>query len=56
MDKDKLKVIIQNIETLLECLKLEINSDYNTHKSPKYEEVASYINDYDEIFYDGDDE
>jgi thymidylate synthase ThyX len=36
-------------------LKSEIYSDVDSYKL-SYEEVAPYINDYDEVFYDGDDE
>ena len=51
MDKEKLKLIIRNLESLLDCLKSEIYSDPDSYK-PQYEEVAPYIADYDEVFYD----
>ena len=55
MDKEKLKLIIKNLESLVECLKSEVYSDVDSYKA-SYEEVAPYINDYDEVFYDGDDD
>ena len=54
MDKEKLKLIVRNLESLVECLKSEVYSDVDSYKL-KYEEVAPYITDYDEVFYDGDD-
>ena len=57
MDKEKLKLIVQNLESLVECLKSEIYSDIDAYKNPKqYENIAPYITDYDEVFYDGDDD
>ena len=55
MDREKLKLIVRNLESLVECLKSEIYSDVDSYKT-SYEEVAPYINDYDEVFYDGDDD
>ena len=53
MDKEKLKLIIRNLESLVDCLKSEVYSDVESYKSePQYEEIAPYINDYDEVFYD----
>ena len=53
MDKEKLKLIVRNLESLVECLKSEIYSDIDSYKT-SYEEVAPYISDYDEIFEDSD--
>ena len=55
MDKEKLKLIVRNLESLVGCLKSEIYSDVDAYK-PSYEEVAPYLTDYDEVFYDGDDD
>ena len=52
MDKEKLKLIVRNLESLVECLKSEIYSDTSSYQ---YEEIAAHINDYDEVFYDDDD-
>jgi len=55
MDKDKLKLIVRNLESLVECLKSEIYSDKEAYKT-SYEQVEPYLNDYDEVFYDGDED
>ena len=55
MDREKLKLIVQNLESLVECLKSEIYSDVDAYRQePQYEEVAHYLTDYDEVFYDDD--
>jgi hypothetical protein len=55
MDREKLKLIIKNLESLVECLKSEVYSDLDTYKQePRYEEIAPFIEDYDEVFYDDD--
>ena len=51
MDKEKLKLIVRNLESLVECLKSEVYSDVTSYK---YEEIAPDITDYDEIFEDDD--
>jgi hypothetical protein len=51
MDKEKVKLIIRNLESLVECLKSEVYSDVDSYK---YEEIAPYITDYDEIYEDND--
>ncbi len=58
MDKERLKLIVKNLESLVECLKSEVYSDVEAYKpDPKqYEEIARYISDYDEVFYDNDDD
>ena len=53
MDKEKLKLIIRNLESLVECLKSEVYSDVDSYKQElQCEEGAPYIDDYDEVFYD----
>lgn len=54
MDKEKLKIIIQNIESLVEVLKSEVYSDVDMYK-PDYNQ-DNRLTDYDEVFYDGDDD
>ncbi len=55
MDQEKLKLIVRNLESLVECLKAEINSTEEEITKPlDYEEILPYINDYDEVFYDDD--
>jgi len=53
MDKERLKLIVRNLELLVDNLKSEVYSDVNAYK-PNYEEIAPYIGDYDEIFEDDD--
>ena len=55
MDKEKLKLIVHNLELLVDSLKSEIYSDVDAYRA-NYEEIVSHINDYDEVFYDGDDD
>jgi len=53
MDKEKIKLIIRNLESLVECLKSEVYSDVDSYKPDhQYEDIAPYIDDYDEVFYD----
>jgi hypothetical protein len=49
MDKEKLKLIVRNLELLVDSLKAEIYSDVSAYKTPK-----RTITDYDEIFEDDD--
>ena len=55
MDREKLKLIVRNLESLVEYLKSEIYSDVDAYKARR-EETGPYIADYDEVFYDGDDD
>ena len=50
MDKEKLKLIVRNLELLVDSLKVEIYSD--TQSYLKYQD--STVHDYDEIFEDDD--
>ena len=57
MDKEKLKLIVKNLESLVECLKSEVYSDIDiyTTKQENFDDPASnYILDYDEVFEDDD--
>ena len=57
MNQEKLKLIIKNLESLVDCLKSEVYSDEDTHVPQyQYEEIAPYIDDYDEVFYDEEDD
>jgi hypothetical protein len=57
MDKEKLKLIIRNLESLVDCLKSEVYSDVDSYKpETQYEDIAPYIDDYDEVFYDEEDD
>jgi hypothetical protein len=48
MDKEKLKLIVRNLESLVGALKMEIYSDPDSYKQVK--ENLNHISDYDEIF------
>jgi len=50
MDKEKLKLIVRNLESLVECLKSEIYSDSNSYEQTK--QHVDRISDYDEVFDD----
>ena len=54
MDKEKLKLIIQNTESLVEVLKSEVYSDVDMYR-PDYNQ-DNRLTDYDEVFYEGDDD
>lgn len=51
MDKERLKLIVRNLESLVNCLKEELQLDENKQELD-YEKIAPYIGDYDEVFYD----
>lgn len=55
MDKEKVKLIVRNLESLINCLKEEINLE-DTYSYQQYEEIKNHISDYDEVFYEDDDE
>lgn len=53
MDKEKLKLIVRNLELLVDSLKAEVYSDAPSHLN--YDEVKKELHhDYDEIFDDDD--
>jgi hypothetical protein len=52
MDKEKLKLIVKNLESLVSALKSEIYSDLDSYKQVK--QKKDHISDYDEIFEDDD--
>ena len=55
MNTEKLKLIVRNLESLVECLKVEIsNIDEVSDKPLNYEEIFPHLDDYDEVFYDDD--
>ena len=53
MDKEKLKLIVRNLELLVDSLKAEVYSDTQSYLQNKREYS---IHDYDEIFDDDDDD
>ena len=50
MDKEKLKLIVNNLKLLVDSLESEIYSDVSAYKS----EGTTAITDYDEVFEDDD--
>jgi len=52
MDKERLKLIVRNLESLVGALKSEIYSDLDSYRQVKQDE--GHISDYDEIFEDDD--
>jgi hypothetical protein len=50
MDKDKLKLIVRNLELLVDSLKAEVYSDTQSYLEFK----DQTLHDYDEIFEDDD--
>ena len=52
MERDKLKLIIRNMELLLDSLKAEVYSDVDAYKRTNYEEHVGVLPDYDEVFED----
>lgn len=53
MDKDKLKLIVRNLELLIDSLKAEVYSDTQSYLN--YDKVKKALDhDYDEIFEDDD--
>ena len=51
MDRDKLKLIIRNLELLVDSLKAEVYSDVSSYK---YDDIQLRELDYDEIFEDSE--
>ncbi len=55
MDRDKLKLIVRNLELLVDSLKAEVYSDVSVYCKYTEPEVRKRpILDYDEIFEDSD--
>lgn len=52
MDKDKLKLIIRNMELLVDALKAEVYSDVSAYTPQKLNSPP--IADYDELYDDDD--
>jgi hypothetical protein len=58
MEKERLKLIVRNLELLIDSLKAEVYSDVGvyTTKQENFDNPSSdYILDYDEVFEDDDD-
>ena len=57
MDKERLRLIVRNIESLLDCLKAElyVAELYVSDTNLQYEEVSNHLTNYDEIYNEDDD-
>jgi hypothetical protein len=53
MDKERLKLIVRNLELLVDSLKAEVLSDVDAYK---YDDKISSIPEYEEIFEDDDEQ
>ncbi len=54
MDKEKLKLIIRNMKSLVDALESEVYSDVDAYRYENYIEMTPQIADYDEVFEDDD--
>jgi hypothetical protein len=54
MDKEKLKLIVRNLELLVDSLKAEVYSDVSAYSYTEADVKKRPILDYDEIFEDSD--
>tara|TARA_Y100000356_G_scaffold50982_1_gene40767 strand:+ start:187 stop:363 length:177 start_codon:yes stop_codon:yes gene_type:complete len=54
MDKERLKLIVRNLKSLVDALESEVHSDIDAYKYENYTEMTQQINDYDEVFDDDD--
>ena len=52
MNKEKVKLIVRNLELLVDSLKTEIYSEVSSYR---YDDIKPREVDYDEIFEDDDD-
>jgi len=53
MEKERVNLIIRNLELLLDSLKAEVNSDRDDKVD--YNPYSEYIEDYDEVFEEEND-
>ena len=54
MDKERLKLIVRNMKSLVDALESEVHSDVDAFKYENYKEMMPQITDYDEVFDDDD--
>ena len=55
MEREKLKLIVRNLELLVDSLKAEVYSDPDAYKTSVNNSRFPGFTDYDEIFEDDDD-
>ena len=54
MEKERLKLIVRNLELLVDSLKAEVYSDVDAYKTSVDKSQFPGMNDYDEVFNDDD--
>ena len=55
MDREKLKIMIKDLKSVVNALECEIYSDEESYKiNLDYDEIVNHITDYDEVFEDDD--
>ena len=54
MNKDKLKLIVQNLKSLVELLESEVYSDADAYLKNQQGNINLPIDDYDEVWEDDD--
>ncbi len=54
MDKERLKLIVRNLKSLVDALESEVHSDLDAYKYDTYTQLTPRVNDYDEVFDDDD--
>ena len=56
MDREKLKLIVRNMKSLVDALESEVYSNVDAYKAENFDDPPeNYILDYDEVFEDDDD-
>jgi len=56
MDREKLKLIVRNMKSLVDALESEVYSNVDAYKAENFDDPPeNYIIDYDEVFEDDDD-
>tara|TARA_B100001778_G_scaffold25705_1_gene18870 strand:- start:7308 stop:7478 length:171 start_codon:yes stop_codon:yes gene_type:complete len=56
MDREKLKLIVRNLRSLVDVLESEVYSNVDAYKAENFDDPPeNYILDYDEVFEDDDD-
>jgi|TARA_B100001996_G_scaffold207060_1_gene158740 hypothetical protein len=54
MNKERLKLIVRNLKSLVDALESEVHSDVDAYKDNRNSDLGPGIVDYDEVFEDDD--
>jgi hypothetical protein len=54
MDRERLKLMVRNLELLVDSIKAEVYSDVDAYKTSVDTNRLPGMNDYDEVFNDDD--